>query len=55
MTELDKLKELTICSVDELRDEEIRIHRIHRNHHSREDSDGVSRHRLVPISPTFYM
>jgi len=24
MTELDKLKELTICSVDELRDEEIR-------------------------------
>ena len=55
MTELDLLKELTICSVDELRDEEIRIHRIHRNHHSREDSDGVSRHRLVPISPTFYM
>ena len=54
MTELDKLKELTICSVDELRDEEIRIHRIHRNHHSPEDSDGGSRHRLVPISPTFY-
>jgi len=24
MTELNKLKELTICSVDELRDEEIR-------------------------------
>ena len=55
MTELDKLKELTICSIDELRDGEIRIHRIHRNHHSREDSDGVSRHRLVPTSPTFYM
>jgi len=32
-----------------------RIHRIHRNHHSPEDSDGVSRHRLVPISPTFYI
>ena len=27
------------------------LHRIHRNHHSPEDSDGVSRHRLVPISP----
>ena len=26
-----------------------------RNHHSPEDSDGVSRHRLVPISPTFYI
>ena len=29
------------------------IHRIHRNHHSPEDSDGVSRHR--PTSPTFYI
>jgi len=25
MTELDKLKEFTICSIDELRDEEIRM------------------------------
>ena len=25
--------------------------RIHRNHHRPEDSDGVSRHKLVPISP----
>jgi len=25
MTELDKLKEFTICSVDELRDEEVRM------------------------------
>ena len=30
------------------------VHRIHRNHHSPEDSDGVSKQRLVPISPTFY-
>jgi len=28
---------------------------IHRNHHSPEDSGGVSKHRLVPISPTFYI
>jgi len=31
------------------------IHRIHRNHHGPEDSDGVSSHRLMPISPTFYI
>ena len=31
------------------------IHRIHRNHHSPEGNDGVSRHRLVPISPTCYI
>jgi len=29
--------------------------KIHRNHHNPEDSDRVSRHRLVPISPTFYI
>jgi len=33
----------------------VHIYRIRRNHHSPEDSDGVSRHRLVPISPTFYI
>ena len=31
------------------------FHRIHRNHHSPEDSDGVSRQRLVPILPNFYI
>jgi len=31
------------------------FHWIHRNHHRPEDSDGVSRHRLVPILPTFYI
>ena len=30
------------------------VHRIHRNHHTPEDSAGVSRHRLEPVSPTFY-
>ena len=29
--------------------------KIHRNHHRPEDSDSVSRQRLVPISPTFYI
>jgi len=31
------------------------VHRTHRNHHSPQDSGGVSKHRLVPISPTFYI
>ena len=31
------------------------VHRIHQNHHSPQDSGGVSKHRLVPISPTFYI
>ena len=28
---------------------------VHRNHHTPEDSAGVSRHRLEPVSPTFYI